>query len=59
MAVDAAGDIFIADSYNNRIREVVKATGNIITVAGTGTSGFTVSGSVTDPPAAATSGCPR
>src|SRR5207244_1994673 len=35
-AVDSSGNVFIADSYNSRIREVVKATGNIITVAGTG-----------------------
>jgi hypothetical protein len=40
VAVDAAGDIFIADTFNNRIREVVKATGNIITVAGTNFAGF-------------------
>jgi sugar lactone lactonase YvrE len=39
VAVDGNGNLFIADSYNNRIREVVKATGNIITVAGTGTAG--------------------
>src|SRR5438045_1953650 len=37
-AVDSNGNVFIADTYNNRIREVVKATGNIITVAGTGSS---------------------
>ena len=37
VAVDAAGDLFIADTYNNVIREVVKATGDIITVAGNGT----------------------
>jgi sugar lactone lactonase YvrE len=40
VAVDASGDIFISDWHNNRIREVVKSTGNIITVAGTGTSGY-------------------
>ena len=39
LAVDAAGDLFIADSGNFRIREVVKATGDIITVAGNGTGG--------------------
>ena len=35
-AVDSSGNVFIADTNNNRIREVVKATGNIITVAGSG-----------------------
>jgi parallel beta-helix repeat protein len=40
VAVDAAGDLFIADTNNNVIREVVKATGNIITVAGTGVAGY-------------------
>ena len=34
------GDLFIADTYNNVIREVVKATGDIITVAGNGTYGY-------------------
>ena len=40
VAVDAAGDLFIADTGNNVIREVVKATGDIITVAGNGTQGY-------------------
>ncbi len=40
IAVDSAGDLFIADSDNNVIREVVKATGDIITVAGNGTAGY-------------------
>jgi trimeric autotransporter adhesin len=34
IALDASGDIFIADLYNNAVREVVAATGNISTVAG-------------------------
>lgn len=38
VAVDGAGDVFIADQYNNRVREVVN--GIISTVAGNGTSGF-------------------
>ena len=38
--VDPAGDIFIADSANNVIREVVASTGNIQTVVGNGTAGF-------------------
>jgi len=38
VAVDASGNIYIADSGNARIREVT--AGNITTVAGTGTSGY-------------------
>lgn len=38
VAVDSAGDLFIADSNNNRIREVTPA-GMIFTVAGNGVSG--------------------
>jgi sugar lactone lactonase YvrE len=44
VALDGAGDIFIADSYNNVIREVVAATGIIQTVAGTGISGYSGDG---------------
>ena len=40
VAVDSAGDLFIADTNNNVIREVVKATGDIITVAGNGNAGY-------------------
>ncbi len=36
---DANGNLFIADAGNNRIREVVAATGVIRTVAGTGVPG--------------------
>ena len=42
--VDGSGNIFIADTYNDRIREVVAATGNIQTVAGNGTYGFSGDG---------------
>jgi hypothetical protein len=38
--VDASGNIFIADSGNSVVREVVSATGNIQTVAGNGTAGY-------------------
>src|SRR5271157_3503360 len=41
MAFDSAGDLFIADYVNYVIREVVKATGHIITVAGDGKAGYT------------------
>jgi sugar lactone lactonase YvrE len=40
VAVDLSGNILIADTYNQRLRMVVKATGYIITVAGTGTAGY-------------------
>jgi len=36
VAVNAAGDIFIADNHDNRIRRVSAAKGTIVTVAGTG-----------------------
>src|SRR5262249_13570339 len=39
MALDAAGNLFIADSSNYRIRRVAAGTGIITTVAGTGTLG--------------------
>jgi sugar lactone lactonase YvrE len=40
LAVDAKGNLYIADSANDRIREVIAATGIIQTVAGTGVQGF-------------------
>jgi len=40
VAVDSSGDLYIADSYNNRIRRVDAATQYISTVAGNGTPGF-------------------
>jgi sugar lactone lactonase YvrE len=39
LAVDARGDVFIADSGNNRIREVTHF-GRIKTIAGTGAAGY-------------------
>jgi hypothetical protein len=38
--VDGSGNVFIADSGNSVIREVVASTGVIQTVAGNGTSGY-------------------
>jgi len=38
--VDGAGNLYIADTYNNRIRLVTFSTGNITTVAGTASSGY-------------------
>jgi sugar lactone lactonase YvrE len=40
VAVDGAGNLFIADENNDRIRRVDAGTGIITTVAGTGTSGY-------------------
>jgi len=40
VAVDSAGNLFIADSQNNVIRKVAAATGVITTVAGNGTAGY-------------------
>ena len=39
IAVDAAGDIFLADSSNTRVRMVTASTGIISTVAGNGVAG--------------------
>ena len=39
VAVDVAGDLWIADLSNDRIRKVDATTGTITTVAGTGVSG--------------------
>jgi sugar lactone lactonase YvrE len=40
LAVDAAGNLYIADAHNQRIREVAATTGVITTIAGTGVAGF-------------------
>ena len=40
VTVDSTGNLYIADTYNNRIRKV-GTNGIITTVAGTGTSGYT------------------
>jgi sugar lactone lactonase YvrE len=40
LALDSAGDLYIADSHNQRIRKVTVATGLISTVAGTRVAGF-------------------
>ncbi len=44
VAVDAAGNIYIADSSSHRIRRVDAVTGFISTVAGTGSAGFSGDG---------------
>ncbi|HZC43351.1 MAG TPA: hypothetical protein VE195_04195, partial [Acidobacteriaceae bacterium] len=40
VSVDSAGDLYIADTNNGRIREVSAKSGIIMTVAGMGTAGF-------------------
>jgi sugar lactone lactonase YvrE len=40
IAADAAGHVFIADTLNNRVREIDLFTGIITTVAGNGTAGY-------------------
>lgn len=44
VAVDGAGNLYIADTVNQRIRMVSAATGIITTIAGTGTAGFSGDG---------------
>ncbi len=44
VAVDGAGNLYIADSGNNRIRKVDVATGTISTIAGTGEWGYSGDG---------------
>lgn len=39
VAVDAAGDIFMTDTFNHRLLELT-ASGSMIEIAGTGTAGF-------------------
>jgi len=40
VAVDSSNNVYIADTHNNRIREVLASTGVISTIAGTGAAGF-------------------
>ena len=44
LAVDTAGNLYIADSGNNRVRKVSATTGKITTVAGNGQPGFSGDG---------------
>jgi sugar lactone lactonase YvrE len=44
VACDQAGNVYIADTNNNRIRKVAAGTGIITTVAGNGTGGYTGDG---------------
>ncbi len=50
LSFDAAGNLFVADNNNQRIRRIDGVTGTITTVAGSGSSGFAGDGgSATDP----------
>ena len=44
VAVDSSGNVYIADSYNFRIRKVTASTGIISTIAGNGTGGYSGDG---------------
>jgi len=44
VAVDSAGNLYIADTFNHRIRKVTASTGIITTVAGTGVPGYSGDG---------------
>ena len=44
IVVNAAGDVYIADSLNNRVRKIDAPTGVVTTVACTGTIGFSGDG---------------
>jgi trimeric autotransporter adhesin len=45
LALDASGNLYIADLLNHRIRKMALSGGNLTTVAGNGTEGFTGDGS--------------
>ncbi|GGA80311.1 hypothetical protein GCM10011507_34450 [Edaphobacter acidisoli] len=44
VAIDSASNIYIAEQYSDRIREVTASTGIISTIAGNGTLGYTGDG---------------
>ena len=44
LVVDTSGNVYFVDAYNNRIRFISAATGNISTVAGNGNPAFSGDG---------------
>lgn len=50
VAFDLQGNMYIADSLNNRVRKIDASTGIITTVAGTGTAGYAGDGLVATSP---------
>ncbi|WP_263409943.1 NHL domain-containing protein [Terriglobus tenax] len=44
VAYDANGNLFLADANNHVVREVLKSSGNILTIAGNGSAGFSGDG---------------
>jgi sugar lactone lactonase YvrE len=44
VALDAQGDLYLSDTFNHRVRKVDRTTKRIVTVAGTGTAGFSGDG---------------
>jgi sugar lactone lactonase YvrE len=44
LALDSSGDLYIADTQNNRVRKVEAATGIVTTIAGDGTGGYSGDG---------------
>ena len=45
VAIDPSGNVYVADTANNRVRLISSSTGTISTVAGTGMAGFSGDGS--------------